>query len=770
MNREGIEIEDTLIDSSSSSSIQYKILNHLKFFLIKLPPIILCEFFLSRSDLIYDEVNDRLGTIFFQYIIFTISKLYLVICLFCCFLLFTLKPVYVFRIYEVVLLVLQPFLFTYFMEMCDDTHCSLNVLNVNRIFFACLIHTFTATMTILLYNDIYKNVIRDKHSIYKRYLSHRNERVHTINDYLNTLSKDELRNMEQQQQQQQSQLDDKSFLNRRSCFIAFYSTLAYLINDLGLFDHMLEKKPTEYFNIISLGYLLMLTFDLSINADQLAMRLLVKIRILTQLFDEYGLNNMLGFNWFIKSRLPYLLRCYFGIKCVMFTFKFFVYYEHYFYLNEQIKSDTSVENFSLFAKIYSYFIEMPEIKTNNETSNVIGYESIFGLNTVKVNETTSTLSINNKIERIIWNDLKTNEEALNTILLYLKMLLLNSTQTLISIASLTSLISYQFRLIGLFINKLLNASNNLQQNNVRVVLNENDFSNVGDVSAILFFLLCIQSGMSSLNGKHRVEKFLKNYSLLFIAILHYFHTSLDAQLMTLIASSKPDWNSAKHLRLLGVCVSLIVLPLVILIIMFYYFSMSTWLLAASAFNIELIVKMSVSLSTYAIFIIDSIRIANAQKKLFGMVKKTDDSDANNNNNNNNNIDELTDNTEDYIYYIKAFGHVVEFFVALVLFFNGAYILLFESYGAIRAIMMTIHAYFHIWCQARKGWSAFIKRRTAISKMKCLPVFNLNSFVELTRKKKQMNNLNHGVISDDKNSQEIDMENLMRAYEEMKSES
>ena len=372
------------------------------------------------------------------------------------------------------------------------------------------------------------------------------------------------------------------------------------------------------------------------------------------------------------------------------------------------------------------------------------------------------------------------------------MLLLNSTTTLVSIAALTSLISYQFRLVGVFINKIITASNSAstqrpvrqqqqqqqqqqpqrpQNVNIEPVnappANDNDFASVGDVSAILFFLLCVQSGISSLSGNHRVEKFLKNYSLLFIAILHYFHTSLDAQLMTLIASSKPDWRSEKHLRLVGVCVALILLPLSILGTLVWNFSMSTWLLAASAFNVELIVKMSVSLTIYAIFIVDSIRIANAQKKLFSMTKKSDDLDSNNNSSKNNNaINELADNTEDYIYYIKAFGHVVEFCVALVLFFNGAYILLFESYGAIRAIMMTIHAYFHIWCQARKGWSAYMKRRSAISKMKCLPVFNLEAFKELTRKKVQAQ---HHQAADESLVRRA-LENVESDFEEMKSES
>ena len=55
-----------------------------------------------------------------------------------------------------------------------------------------------------------------------------------------------------------------------------------------------------------------------------------------------------------------------------------------------------------------------------------------------------------------------------------------------------------------------------------------------------------------------------------------------------------------------------------------------------------------------------------------------------------------------------------------MFFNGAWILLFESGGAIRAGMMCIHAYFNIWSEARAGWSVFIKRRTAVNKIESLP--------------------------------------------------
>ena len=95
--------------------------------------------------------------------------------------------------------------------------------------------------------------------------------------------------------------------------------------------------------------------------------------------------------------------------------------------------------------------------------------------------------------------------------------------------------------------------------------------------------------------------------------------------------------------------------------------------------------------------------------------------------------------DDYVYYVRAFGNSVEFCFGIFLFFNGAWILIFESGnngivtricrqiisniilgGAIRALMMCIHAYFNIWCEARAGWAVFMKRRTAVHKIALLP--------------------------------------------------
>lgn len=36
------------------------------------------------------------------------------------------------------------------------------------------------------------------------------------------------------------------------------------------------------------------------------------------------------------------------------------------------------------------------------------------------------------------------------------------------------------------------------------------------------------------------------------------------------------------------------------------------------------------------------------------------------------------------------------------------------------MMMCIHAYFNIWCEAKSGWSMFMKRKTAVKKIDTLP--------------------------------------------------
>ena len=63
--------------------------------------------------------------------------------------------------------------------------------------------------------------------------------------------------------------------------------------------------------------------------------------------------------------------------------------------------------------------------------------------------------------------------------------------------------------------------------------------------------------------------------------------------------------------------------------------------------------------------------------------------------------------------------MVDFLVGLFLLCNSAFILVFESGGAIRALLVGLHAYFNLWCEARVGWKIFTRRRTAVHKIATL---------------------------------------------------
>ena len=82
--------------------------------------------------------------------------------------------------------------------------------------------------------------------------------------------------------------------------------------------------------------------------------------------------------------------------------------------------------------------------------------------------------------------------------------------------------------------------------------------------------------------------------------------------------------------------------------------------------------------------------------------------------------------DDAVYYVRSLGNTVEFCFAVFLFFNGGWILLFESGGTIRALMMLIHAYCNIWCEAKSGkmidlYEKDVARLNCFENIKCLHI-------------------------------------------------
>ncbi|XP_056635301.1 protein TRC8 homolog [Diorhabda carinulata] len=260
----------------------------------------------------------------------------------------------------------------------------------------------------------------------------------------------------------------------------------------------------------------------------------------------------------------------------------------------------------------------------------------------------------------------------------MKYLMVTGCDTLTAVLGITSIVSYICNYIGKFFQWILLTDD------------END-KNFGTVSAIVFYILALQTGLTGLEPEIRFVRLCRNFCLLFTALLHFTHNVVNPLLMSLSASHNPSLK--KHLHALLVCGVLVMLPIILMYFLWKTQEPSTWLLAVTAFSIEVIVKVFVSLAIYSLFLLDARRETFWEK------------------------------LDDYIYYIRAFGNTVEFCFGIFLFFNGAWILMFESGSAIRAAMMCIHAYFNIWCDAKSGWSVFMKRRTAVNKIESLPEAN-----------------------------------------------
>uniref|UniRef100_T1PA16 TRC8 n=1 Tax=Musca domestica TaxID=7370 RepID=T1PA16_MUSDO len=274
-----------------------------------------------------------------------------------------------------------------------------------------------------------------------------------------------------------------------------------------------------------------------------------------------------------------------------------------------------------------------------------------------------------------------NEVNSGNLLPTIQSLLVNGCGTLTTVLGMTSVISVICDYIGKAFQWYLLTFDNEEE------------KSLGTVSAVLFYVLALQTGLTSLDPDKRFVRLCRNLSLLITALLHFIHNIVSPMLMSLSAARNP--SRKRHFRALTVCAFLVIAPICLLITLWKRHSPSTWLLAVTAFSVEVVVKVLVSLATYTLFLVDAWRSTFWEK------------------------------LDDYLYYVRAFGNSVEFCFGILLFFNGAWILVFESAqnatgGAIRAIMMCIHAYFNIWCEARAGWSVFMKRRSAVHKISTLP--------------------------------------------------
>ncbi|XP_015924665.1 protein TRC8 homolog [Parasteatoda tepidariorum] len=257
-----------------------------------------------------------------------------------------------------------------------------------------------------------------------------------------------------------------------------------------------------------------------------------------------------------------------------------------------------------------------------------------------------------------------------------KGIILHGSENIITLFGMTSIISFMCQFSG-------------EQIQVFLRVNDPKEKNIGGVTALLFLILSIQSGVTSLDPNERYNRIIRNLCLLFTALLHFVYNIVNPMLISLSASKNPSIGD--HIRALVTSAILIISSAIILKYQWNTQNSSTWIYAITSFMIELIIKSSVSLTIYTLFTIDAYKNG------------------------------LWENLDDYIYYLKVTIKVTEFLIGIYLLLNGLWIFLFESTGMIRACMMCLHAYFNIWIQGKKGWESYVLRNSALKRINFLQI-------------------------------------------------
>ncbi|XP_060857979.1 protein TRC8 homolog isoform X1 [Metopolophium dirhodum] len=256
----------------------------------------------------------------------------------------------------------------------------------------------------------------------------------------------------------------------------------------------------------------------------------------------------------------------------------------------------------------------------------------------------------------------------------MKYLLIKGSDTSTAVLGMTSFVSYFCHFIIAFFRWVL--TENVEQMNIR------------QRSAILFFVLALQTGLTALEPDERFVQLCINISITCDFLMFYIHGSMiDPLLSSLSVNRNKSIN--RHLRGLLVSGFLIMFSINVLRYLWYYNFLNNWKLEISCINLQFIVRMLVTLGVYSLYMIDGYH-------------KT-----------------IWEKLDDYEFYIKSSGDVANFCLSTSIFLNGIYNLAFESASIASLPLMCLHAYYAIWRSIRDGWRVLIRRRLAIRRVESL---------------------------------------------------
>ena len=128
-----------------------------------------------------------------------------------------------------------------------------------------------------------------------------------------------------------------------------------------------------------------------------------------------------------------------------------------------------------------------------------------------------------------------------------KELLTRGNETLIAVLGMTSVVSKICHFIGSFFHHFLTATGTafaatggggLGRPPGAAEAEMDDERSVASVCAIVFFVLALQTGLTSLNPDKRLIRLYQNLCLLITAIFHFIHNMVSPILIGLAASSQ----------------------------------------------------------------------------------------------------------------------------------------------------------------------------------------------------------------------------------------
>lgn len=239
---------------------------------------------------------------------------------------------------------------------------------------------------------------------------------------------------------------------------------------------------------------------------------------------------------------------------------------------------------------------------------------------------------------------------------------------------------------------------------------ESDANRFGSISTVLFFILSLQTGLTSLDPEKRLDRLAKNIVLLGTALFHALHQ--------MIAPVLTAFRAFQRLQTRAVALSLT--SFIVSGFLTYYLlrhsTISTWSLAVLALAIEFKIKITISLLiSFVVYLSQLVQYPEWMEKIVNFFRRIFPTFVVRF------FDHLHDELshEDVVFYLRSVANVGEFLTGIFLFVNAVWIFFFESASAIRAIGMSVHAYFNIWCEAQKGWRVYCQRKTASQKIMSL---------------------------------------------------